>query len=145
MCMRVALCRLALLLAALTVFCAPVSAHDIPADATVQVFVKPEGQTLRVLMRLPLKTVLDIEFPHKERDFVDLARAEQSLRDAAKLALSNNLEIYEGETLLPAPKIASVRMSLDSDKSFGTYEDALAHVMGPTLGNETSIYWEQGI
>src|SRR5689334_828580 len=114
MSIKVAFCRLALLLAALTFVVAPASAHDIPADATVQAFVKPEGKTLRVLMRLPLKTVLDVEYPHRERDFVDLARVEQSLRDAATLALSNNMEIYEGNTLLPAPKIASVRMSLDS-------------------------------
>jgi hypothetical protein len=136
---------LALLVAALTAFLVPASAHDIPVDVTVQAFVKPEGQTLHVLMRLPLKSVMDVEFPHKERDFVDLARVEQSLRDAATLALSNNMEIYEGDALLPAPKIASVRMSLDSDKSFATYEDALAHVTGPTLSNDVTIYWEQGI
>src|SRR6516225_9281750 len=101
MCVRVALCRLALLVAALTAFLVPASAHDIPVDVTVQAFVKPEGQTLHVLMRLPLKSVMDVEFPHKERDFVDLARVEQSLRDAATLALSNNMEIYEGDALLP--------------------------------------------
>ncbi len=40
----------ALLLAALAV--APAAfAHDIPRDVTVQAFVKPEGQTLRVLIR----------------------------------------------------------------------------------------------
>ena len=92
--MRLALCRLALLLAALTFLPWPGFAHDIPVDATVQAFVKPEGQTLRVLMRLPLKTVMDVEFPHKERDFVDLARIDPSLRDAARLALSNNMDVY---------------------------------------------------
>ncbi len=145
MCMRVALCRLALLLAALTLFAAPLYAHDIPADVTVQAFVKPEGHVLRVLMRMPLKSIQDIEYPHRERDFVDLARIDLSLHDAATLALSNNMEIYEGETLLPNPNIVSTRMSLDSDRSFGTYEEALAHLAGPALGNETTIYWEQGV
>ena len=65
----------------------PAAAHDIPNDVTVQAFIKPEGQTLRVLMRLPLKAVMDVEFPHRERDFVDLARVDRSLRDAATLAL----------------------------------------------------------
>ena len=143
--MRFLFCGLALLFAALTFLAAPLSAHDIPTDVTVQAYVKPEGQTLHVLMRLPLKAVMDIEFPRKERDFVDLARVEQSLRDAATLALSNNMEIYEGETLLTRPNIVSVRMSLDSDRSFTTYEGARARVMGPRLGNDTSIYWEQGI
>jgi hypothetical protein len=142
---RAVLCRLALLLAALTALAAPVSAHDIPTDVTVQAFVKPEGRTLHVLMRLPLKAVMDIEFPRKERDYVDLARADQSLRDAATLALTNNVTFYEGDTPLAAPRIVSARMSLDSDRSFDTYESALAHVMGPKLSPDTTIFWEQGI
>jgi hypothetical protein len=145
MSIKAVLCRLALLLAALTLLAAPVSAHDIPSDVTVQAFVKPEGHSLRVLMRLPLKAVMDVEFPRRERDYVDLARADQSLRDAATLALSNNMEVYEGNTLLPAPRIVSARMSLDSDRSFATYEGALAHVTGPALPANTTIFWEQGI
>jgi hypothetical protein len=39
----------------------------------------------------------------------------------------------------------SARMSLDSDRSLRPYDTALAHVMGPKLPNETTIYWEQGI
>jgi len=67
MSMKFAFLKLALLLAALTFFVAPVLAHDIPRDVTVQMFFKPEGQTLRVLMRVPLKGIMDIEFPHRER------------------------------------------------------------------------------
>lgn len=145
MIVKVVLTRLALLVAALTVFWAPSFAHDIPSDITVQAFVKPEGQTLRVLMRLPLKSVMDIEFPRKEQEFVDIARAGQSLRDAAKLALVDNLEIYEGDVLLPAPAIVTARMSLDGDKSFATYDEALAHLKSPPLPDDTSIFWEQGI
>src|SRR6266550_4433687 len=145
MSIKATFCRLALLLAALTFWAAPVSAHDIPSDVTVQAFVKPEGHVLRLLVRLPLKTVMDVEFPHRERDFVDLARADQSLRDAAKIALSNNIDLYEGDALLANPRIVSTRMSLESDRSFATYEEALAHVTGPALSNDTSIFWEQGI
>ena len=145
MSMKAVLFRLALLFAALTFFAVPGFSHDIPADVTVQAFVKPEGHTLKVLMRLPLKAVMDVEFPHRERDFVDLARIDPFLHDAATFALSSNMEIYEGDTLLLNPRIVSTRMSLDSDKSFASYESALAHVMGPALTNDTSIYWEQGI
>jgi hypothetical protein len=146
MAVRIVLCRLALLfVAALTFLPAQVLAHDIPSDVTVQAFVKPEGHILRVLVRLPLKSVMDIEFPHRERDFVDLARVDQSLRDAATLAISNNLEIYEGDRLLANPRIVSTRMSLDGDRSFVDYSSALAHVTGPPLPTDTTIYWEQGI
>jgi hypothetical protein len=142
---RIALIRLALLLAALIFFALPSFAHDIPADATVQAFVKPEGHVLHVLMRMPLKSALDVEFPRKERDFVDLTKAGQALRDAANIYLANNLDIYEGNTLLPAPQIAAVRMSLEGDRSFASYGTALAHLNGAPLPPNTDIFWEQGI
>ena len=34
---------------------ARVSAHDIPRDVTVQAFARPEGQTFRLLVRVPMK------------------------------------------------------------------------------------------
>ena len=146
MSMSFVLRRLVLLLAALVLWAVPAAwAHDIPSDVTVQAFVKPEGHTLRLLVRLPLKTVMDVEFPHREREFVDLARVDQSLRDAATVALLNNIDLYEGDTLLSHPRIVSTRMSLESDRSFATYEGALAHVTGPALSNQTTIFWEQGI
>jgi len=63
MSMMFVLRRLVLLLAALMLWVAPASAHDIPSDATVQAFVKPEGHILRLLVRLPLKTVDEPESP----------------------------------------------------------------------------------
>jgi hypothetical protein len=100
---------------------------------------------MRLLMRVPLKAIMDIEFPRRERDYVDLSRVDQALRDAATVWLSNKIEIYEGDTLLENPRIVSTRMSLESDRSFGAYEDALAHVTGPTLPADTTIFWEQGL
>src|SRR5215467_3956766 len=145
MSMKFAFVKLALLIAALTFFVAPAFAHDIPRDVTVQMFFKPEGQTLKVLMRVPLKGIMDIEFPHRERDFVDLAKIDQALHDAANGWIADKMDIYEGDKLLTERRIVSTRMSLESDRSFASYDEALAHVMGPPLNPETSIYWEQGI
>ena len=39
------------------------AAHDIPYDATVQAFVKPAGPHLDLLVRVPLKTMRDVDFP----------------------------------------------------------------------------------
>jgi hypothetical protein len=120
-------------------------AHDIPIDVTVQAYLKPDGHTLHVLMRLPLKAVQDIEYPRRQGDFLDLAQIDRSLRDAATISLSNNMEIYEGDRLLLNPRIVSARMSLDSDRSFASYDTALAHVTGPPLPATTNLYWEQGL
>jgi hypothetical protein len=124
---------------------ARVSAHDIPRDVTVQAFARPEGHTFRLLVRVPLKAIMDIEFPRKGGDFVDLERVDQSLRDAAMIWLARKIDLYEENTPVAEPRILSTRMSLDSDRSFSSYEEALAHVTGPALTNDTSIFWEQGI
>jgi hypothetical protein len=133
------------LLVAMMLLAAPASGHDVPVDAVVRMFVKPQGRVLRVLVRMPLKCITDAEYPHRERDFVDLARVEPFLGDAARVALLDSLDVYEDGKVLPAPRIASVRMSLESDPSFLGYDSALAHVLGPRLPEGETLYWEQGI
>jgi hypothetical protein len=120
-------------------------AHDIPRDVTVQAFAKPEGETFTLLVRVPLKAIMDIEFPRKERDFMDLERIDQSLRDASTIWLARKIELFEEDARVPEPRILSTRVALESDRSFATYEEALAHVTGPALGNDVSIFWEQGL
>jgi HupE / UreJ protein len=142
---KVAYCRLALLLAALTFLAVPALAHFIPRDVTVLSFVKPEGNTLKVLMRVPVKGIEDVEVPRLANEYVDLTRIEPALRDTARVFLLDNLNIYEGDTLLPTPNIVAVQFSLESDRSFENYDTALAHVTGPPLPTDTSIFWEQGI
>src|SRR4051812_39711340 len=106
---------LALIIAALSL-AARVSAHDIPRDVTVQAFARPEGTQLRLLVRVPLKAIMDIEFPRREREYVDLARVEPSLRDAARIWLANKIKLYEGDTQLSEPRIVATRFSLESDR-----------------------------
>lgn len=119
------------LLAALVLCATPLLAHDIPRDVTVQAFAKPEGRTFRLLLRVPLKGIMDIEFPRRERDFVDLSRVEVALRDAARVWVADKITLLEDDRRLPAPRIVAVRMSIESDRAFATYEEALRHVTGP--------------
>jgi hypothetical protein len=139
--------QLAWLLAALFLWCLPglsASAHEVPVSAALQMFVKPEGQVLRVLVRVPLSTYADAEYPRRSGSrSVDLARVDFSLRAAATLMLVNNLGLYEDQRRLPKPEIAAARLSFPSDRSFVNYDSALAHVTGPPLPPETDILWEQ--
>jgi len=107
--------------------------------------VKPEGERLQLLIRVPLKSILDIEYPRRERDYVDIARVGPALREAATRWIASEIRMYEGATLLGAPRLAAARLSIESDRSFGTYDEAVAHVTGPSLPNETTLYWEQGL
>ena len=52
-------------------------AHDIPSDVTVQAFVRPEGNSLKLLVRVPLKAMRDVNFPVRGPGYLDLASAEQ--------------------------------------------------------------------
>jgi hypothetical protein len=123
----------------------PALAHDIPADVRVNAFVKPEGQRLSLLVRVPLKAMRDVDFPKRGAGFLDLARADASLRNAATLWIADNVELYENDTRLGLPRVVDSRVSLESDKSFASYEQALAHVTGPRLPNKLELYWEQGL
>lgn len=126
-------------------------AHDIPNDVTVQVFVKPEGQHLRLLVRVPLAAMRDVDFPKRGPGYLDLARADASLRDAAMLWIANSTELYEDDArlhdlrIMNAPRLVNALVSLPSDRSFTSYPEALAHVMGKALPAETELYWNQGM
>jgi hypothetical protein len=119
------------------------AAHDIPNDVTVQAFVKPQGDRLHLLVRVPLKAMRDIEFPERGPGYLDLARADALLLDAATLWISEFIELYENETRLPKPQVIATRVSLQSDRSFISYEEALAHVTRPRLPDTTNVYWGQ--
>jgi hypothetical protein len=121
------------------------SAHDIPNDVTVQVFVKPTGQLLHMLVRAPLRAFRDVDFPKRGPGYLDLARADASLRDAATQWISEAIQLNEGDSALTTPRLVEVRVSLESDRSFTSYEEALAHVTGAKLPNDTEIYWNQGL
>jgi HupE / UreJ protein len=122
---------------------ARILAHDIPASVIVHAFVKPEGQRLRVLVRVPVGAMRDVEFPVRGDGLLDLGRADRSLRDAAMLWVAGSLDVYEGPALLGSPQIIDARVSLPSDRSFLNYDEALAHVLGPRLPNATTVDWKQ--
>lgn len=118
-------------------------AHDIPNDVTVQAFIKPEGAHLHLLVRVPLKAMRDVNFPERGPGYLDLARASAVLPEAATVWIADFIELYEDDIRLSKPQIVAARISLPSDRSFTSYDDALAHVTGPPLSNDTNVYWDQ--
>jgi hypothetical protein len=121
------------------------SAHDIPSDVIVHVFAVPEGQRLRLLVRAPVGAMRDVRFPTRGDTYLDIPASAAALRHAAALWIADSLVVSEGETRLPAPTLAAARISLPSDRSFGSYETALAHVTGPPLPDETTLVWNQAM
>ena len=123
----------------------PQVAHEIPADVTVQALVKPDGDWLRVLVRVPLEALQDFTFPQRGPGYLDVAAAGSMLRDAIIVWIGDQLEVYEEDVRLTEQRLVAVRASLPSDDSFATYEEALASVMGPPLSSDTDIFWRQAM
>ncbi len=120
-------------------------AHDIPADVTVQAFLKPDRQRLRLLVRVPLKAMRDIDFPRRGPGFLDLARADASLGQAATLWLRDAITLSEDDAVLDPPALAATRVSLPSDRSFASFDAALAHVRAARLPDDTELIWDQAM
>ncbi|HWZ30498.1 MAG TPA: HupE/UreJ family protein [Bryobacteraceae bacterium] len=129
--------------AAIALASTAVFAHDIPNDVTVQVFLKPEGSRLHLLIRCPLNAIRDVNFPERGPGYLDIAQTEALMPDAATLWLGDFIKLYEGESRLSKPKVVATRLALESDRSFVTYEQAAAHVTGPMLPPDTNVVWNQ--
>lgn len=115
------------------------AAHDIPASVVVRAFAKPDGARLRLLVRVPLVAMRDFTFPTKGGVLLDLPRLDPLLSDAARTWLVPALAIFEDGRALGAPEIVAVRVALPSDRSFASYDEAVAHFRSPPLGPETDV------
>src|SRR5262245_11874833 len=106
----------ALLGALLLAWTAAPAAHDVPNDVRIQVFLKPEGQTLRLLVRAPLASMNDVSWP-ANGVLLSLGDPEMkaALNEGAKDWIADRIEIYEDDVRLETRRLAAVRVSLPSD------------------------------
>ena len=133
-----------LFLAAWVLSCAiEAPAHDIPSDLTVHAFVKPAGGRLQLLVRVPLKAIRDVDFPERGRGYLDVEKLAPLLPDLATLWIANVVEIYEADARLTNPRVVATQVSFESDKSFVSFDQALAHITGPKLTNSANAVWNQ--
>ncbi len=121
------------------------SAHEIPATVTVQTYIRADGDVLRMLVRVPLASMRDIQFPLRGPGYIMIEEADPYLRDAAVLWLVDYLQLFENDELLDRPEVAATRISLPSDRSFVSFDSALAQILGPPLPATTDLVWNQAM
>jgi hypothetical protein len=121
------------------------AAHEVPNEVTVLAFLKPEGKTLTFLVRAPMESLRDVDVPLKPNGFLDLPRVDAPLQHAAQIWIRDFVEIYENGALLGKPRLVGARVSLPSDRSFASYDQALAHIRSGPLPADTEMYWKQGL
>ncbi|MEO7084658.1 MAG: HupE/UreJ family protein [Gemmatimonadaceae bacterium] len=120
-------------------------AHDIPSRVTVIAFVRPQGHVLRMVVRVPLEAMRDVNFPLVGPGYLDIQKSAPLLADGAKVWLAGDVDLYEGDTKLPPPRIVATHVSLPSDRSFATYDSAYSHTTGAPLPNDTQLMWKQAM
>lgn len=119
---------------------AAVGAHEVPARVVVRTFVHPDGQRVRVLVRVPLNAMRDVEFPLRgSAAYLDLGAADSTLEEAARLWVADAVTMTANGVVMPLERIVAVRASLPSDRAFDSYSAALAAITGPPLDPATDI------
>lgn len=121
------------------------AAHEIPKSVTILAYLKPEGKSLRLVVRVPLEAMRDIQWPLRGPGYLVLTQLDSLLHDGTKIWVSDNLRIFEEGTQLGAPRITNARISLQSDRVFESYEAAVAHFSAPTIPASTDLAWQQAM
>ncbi len=125
---------------ALAVVPHPARAHEFALESLMNAFVKIEPREAQFLVRVPLHVLRSAKFPTTGRE-IDLANADAAIQRAVA-QLGREITIWEGGQPL-VPSSANGRLTLPSDRSFESYQDAVAHVARPVTPG-TTIYADQG-
>lgn len=120
-------------------------ADEIPQRVSVQAFVKPEGNRLDVLLRVPMDALSDIQFPVRGPvGNLVFSEADGAMRTAAESYILPNIRFYENGELLDEREIRAMRISMPSNRSFRDYEQAVENVQSPPISDDMDLYYLQG-
>ncbi len=135
------LVRFATCFLACAAVCVPLAhAHEFKMDAVINAFVRIEPGAAQLVVRAPLYLFKSTRFPIKNAE-IDVDSSASAL-DRATAAFEQSLTLYENGKPLAASG-ATARLSLPSDRSFTSYEEASSHV-AQAPERDTKIYVDQG-
>ena len=120
-------------------------AHEIPERVAIQAYVQAEGTRLRLVLRVPLEAMRDVDFPLRTDGNLDLEKVRALLPDAARLWLANGIVLEADGVELTDARIVATRVSLPNDRAFERFDGAIAHVQGTPLDNREGIRWQQAM
>jgi hypothetical protein len=143
--MRVALRAICIAAALTVVIPSRPFAHEIPPSGTIIAFVKPEAGRLRLVVRVPLESIRDFELVLRGPGYLDLPTVTPHLGDAGRTWIADYVEVFENDRPIDLRRVAAARLSLPSDRSFTSYDAAVAHVTGPQLADSVDLPWKQAM
>ena len=122
-----------------------VQAHDIPSRVTVFSFVKPQGDQLTVLLRVPMEALSEVVFPLRGPGYLRISESEDAQEDAARVYITESMHFYEDGVELAEKELVTTRVSLPSNRTFINYETAMENIMSPPLDDSVNLFWRQGV
>jgi hypothetical protein len=120
-------------------------AHDIPASVTVHMYVKPEGKTLQLLLRVPLESMSELVYPTWGPGYLDFENADPVLLDAASVYITDELRVYENGVSIEDKTITAYRAESPQNRSIQTWETAIENINKPPLKNDERLYYGQAV
>lgn len=120
-------------------------AHEIPEDVTIHAFIRPEGDVLRVLIRVPLFSMRDVDFPVRGPGWLDIEGSTELLEDLARQWIVSYVTFEEGGRTLGEPRVAATRIERPSDRSFLSWEAAYSNVRSAMLPADIQLPGPQAL
>ena len=111
----------------------------------MQAIVKPAGDELHLLVRVPLEAMRDVNFPETGPGYLVISEADEYLRDAATVWIGQEVSLYEDGQLLSEWRIDAVRIALPSDRSFERYDQAIDRVRSAPLADDEELLRDQAL
>jgi hypothetical protein len=135
------------LLALLLTFGLPAEqrAHEIPADVTIHAFVRPDGEILRFLVRVPLFSMRDVDFPVRGPGWLDVEGSTELLEELVRQWIVSYVTFEEDGRTLGEPRVVATRIERPSDRSFESWETALSNVASPMLPPDVQLPGAQAL
>lgn len=105
----------------------------------------PAGTSVQVLVRAPLVAMRDVLFPTRGPGFLELPNAREPARIAAELWIANGVRVFEDGRDLGRPAMTAVQLAQPSNRSFESWDEALAHVRGAPLPDAADLLDTQAL
>ncbi|MCY4187743.1 MAG: HupE/UreJ family protein [Bryobacterales bacterium] len=117
--------------------------HEIPSQVVARMLAKADAGRFDLALRVPLRSMRDVEVPEFGPGYLDVAALEPRLESLAAQWIVPFVEVYENGERLRAPTVAATRISLPSDRSFTDIDRALAHFDEARPASTDRLVWDQ--
>ena len=121
------------------------SAHEVPTEVVIQSMLKPQGNELQFLVRVPLEAMRDVTFPETGPGYLVISEADETIRDAATIWIAQEVALYENDRLLDEWTIDAVRLALPSNRSFDDFDEALRNIRSARLSDDENLPRDQAL